>query len=209
MASFSPFSCPPGTALTNIPDNSCPVVWDQIVKMFIFRKGASAPFTVPPASSPTIQTKTNWTTLLTATDNTKVLATPEFSGLVIPKTTKKEEGKGDNSTIDGIGYVVSADPVDLTCIFQNKSATVKDALLKLMSEGNSLQAYFVNRFDQIITKSDGSGIDLYNLFVSDFGSEGYAKRNEFDLSFTLRYGWSFGMADPIGASFSFRSLVNA
>jgi hypothetical protein len=185
------FLCPPGTALSTIPSQACPEVWDQIVKFAFQRKQTTPSFT-----SATIKVAATWTPLLTATDSTKVVITPYIAGVVIPPGEVLKEGGNDNSTINGIPRITGLGFVPVTAQPQSLQAAVRTALQGLGSESalspgfTNIWVYFFNRFNQIIANADGSGFDAYNIMGGDAGTEGLGKLNTMKWGFDLAGGWS-------------------
>lgn len=185
------FSCPPPTALSVIPANTCPENWGQIQKFAIQRKQATPSFT-----SATIKVAATWTPLLTATDSTKIVITPYIAGVVIPPGEVLKEGGNDNTTINGMPRVVGLGFVPVTAQPQSLLPAVRAALLGLGAESSispgftNLWVYFFNQYDQIIANADGSGFDAYNIMGADAGTEGFGKLNTMNWGFDLAGGWS-------------------
>jgi len=194
MGQFNPFVCPLPAALTTPPDTTCPVRFDQIIGVALHRIAGGKAF-----SASTILASATWTPLLAATDNTKVVLTPAFSGFTLPTSEVTIEGENDNSTIGGLGIVEGGNVVRPTGMFRNKSAVAMKAIRSYTTESaNSsaprIEAYFINRFGQIIANSDGSGIPVTNITVSDVSSEGLKKDNMNTFGLSLPYGWSDDVA---------------
>lgn len=187
MVTFAPFTCPAPTALTAIPNNVCPTNFDQIVELVFQRKQASPSF-----DTDTIKASATWTSLAAATNSTKIIKTPKLGGIVFPKASPKIEGENDNLYPDGAGVMVAGDPITVTATLTSKGTATQEALDKLMAEGDGLWVYFINRFGTIFSKADFSGFEVLSVGVSDVGSEGLSKPDQFDIIFKLPYGWSRG-----------------
>lgn len=189
------FSCPPPAFLADVPDQSCPERYDQIVRFFFQRKQSSPSF-----SDTTIKTQATWTPLLSANDDTKIIGSPLVPNVVIPTGEIIKEGGNDNTTINGIPKLGGRSFVGVTAQLQDVEAAVRTALRALASESalqpgfTNLWFYMVNRYNQIIAGSDGSGIEVYNVMVGDVGTEGLNKSNVANLSFDLAPGWSDNVA---------------
>lgn len=185
------FSCPPPTALTTIPAQACPEIWDQWVRFAFQRKQASPSFTAA-----TIKVAATWTPLLTAADSTKIVLTPLMAGIVIPPGEILKEGGNDNSTINGIPRVTGLGFVPITATPQSLQAAVRSAIQALGAESalspgfTNIWMYGINRFGQIIANADGSGFDAYNIMIGDSGTEGFAKLNTNNFGFDMAGGWS-------------------
>jgi hypothetical protein len=189
------FTCPPPSTLATVPTQACPERWDQIVRLLLMRKQASALFTTT-----SILVVATWTPLLTASDGTKVIRTPLLSNMVIPPGELLKEGGNDNTTINGIPRLNGRGHVGVTNQLQDVQASTRAALRALASESalqpgfTNLEAVLVNRFGQLIVDNrSGSnlwGFPLYNFIVGDVGTEGFAKSNIANMSFDLAPGWS-------------------
>ncbi|MBA9078312.1 hypothetical protein [Rufibacter quisquiliarum] len=184
-----PETCTLPSSLTAITLSDCELKLDQIVTFLVQRGQPSNPATPIFGTEAAFKALATWTPLLAATDDTKVVKTPEFSGLVIPSSEGQFEGGGDNSTIDGIAIYKGEGPVDVTGgMFRNLTSTTRQDLLKLVNEPN-LTVYMVNRHGNIFAKSDYNGIPIKNFRLGSTGSEGYNEDNKTPFSFSLQEGW--------------------
>lgn len=188
-------TCPKPEELTDVPAQDCPVDFDQIIMAIFQRNNAAAIFT--PA---TILLLATWTPLLTAEDDTKVVATPKFAELVIPQSAALTQGGNDNTTVAGIPYYTGEGTVEVTAQIPSMSADVKKALKDLSPESivnmlgkTGLTVFFVNRFGQIIANKRGdadiTGFDCFNVRFSTVGSEGFNSKNKNQMGIGLADGW--------------------
>lgn len=190
------FTCPQPTALASAPNPTCPVRFDQIQKMGIRRiSGATALTTATVLLAATI------TPLLSATDNTKLLISPWLSNFIIPNSEPLKEGGNDNTTINGIPKLNGFGFVNVTFQLKNVESTTADAMRALASESansvagtTNLEGFFFTKDGRIVGDNPSStafkGFKLYNFAVSDAGSEGLNKDNNFNCSFDLEPLWS-------------------
>ncbi len=153
--------------------------------------------------------KATLTPLLAATASTKVVLTPTFGGLTFPESVPTYEGQNDNLYPDGAGVLVPGNPVVTQMVFTNKDSATRMALKGLMSEGDGLWFYPVNRFGQIIMHTDGSGIEMLSPGISDMESEGLNKPNRFKLVFSLPYGWSDNLTIVTPTDFAARTILQS
>lgn len=187
-------NCPLASALTAVPETTCPVDFGQIAKIAFQKRQTTSSFTTT-----TIKLLATWTPLLAASDASKVVISPLLSNLIVPKTEILKEGGNDNTTYKGMPKVNGLAPAEVTALLQSISDATKQALQALfpfsqiMPGYTELWAYFLTSDNKVISKSDGSGIDVFSVAVSDLGSEGFAKKNEADLKFFLEGGWSDGV----------------
>jgi hypothetical protein len=188
------FVCPPPATLASIPTQACPERFGQILRIAFQRKQGTSSFT-----SATIKVAGTWTPLLTASDSTKLIITPQTPGIVIPPGEILSEGGNDNTTINGIRTVTGRGYVPVTAQLKDVNAAVRTAIRALFSEsgggfGTNLWAYFITADNLIIANSDGSGVDAYNVIVGDVGTEGFARPNIAHMAFDLAPGWSDSLA---------------
>jgi hypothetical protein len=192
------FSCPPPTVLADIPDQTCPERFDQIVKI-VFQRTQTA----PSFTTASILLQATWTPLLSAVDDTKAVISPLIPNVVIPVGEVLKEGGNDNTTINGIPKLAGRSFAAVTAQLQDAEKDVRAAMRALAAESalipgyTNLWAYFINRFGQVIGVENGGnveGIPVYNLYVGDVGTEGLNKANIANLSFDLAPGWSDNVA---------------
>lgn len=187
--------CPLPSSLVSIPETDCPISFDQIAKIGFQKIQSAASFT-----KTTIALKATWTPLLAADDDTKIVLSPLVLNLVIPASELISEGGNDNTTINGIKNVKGLGSVSPTGQILNISSATKVAIQKLFPftkapcPGSTLLwAYFITSDGRVIFRNTGEGFPIYNLTLSDPGSEGYRQDNKHNLAFDLAGGWSDGM----------------
>lgn len=184
---FGNCACPPPDEIVDIPDNDCPSSILQIQKFILARRKAS---TFTTLLLPKV--KANWTTFLTASDDTKHQVTPFCESVVIPASEPILEGGDDNTTRDGNPIVVGAGQIRVTGLFVELTPAVLVALKSYNCE-NDLMIYFINQLGKIIginpTGTVFTGIPITSWFVSDAGNEGLNTRDKTPVGFNLRYGW--------------------
>lgn len=190
------FVCPKPTALTTIPNPSCPQGLGQIQKVIFQRKSAGWVFDSMAAHD--FLTLASWTPLLTAVNDTKVVVTPFLDSFVIPGTAAITAGGNDNTTINGRKLNVAGAPTTADGEARNISGEIQAALQALSQEGeDAFVAFFINQFNQLIGNDiypghPGeriAGIPVYSVFCGDASNEGFAKDDKTKLTFQLDYGW--------------------
>ena len=195
-------NCPLPAALTAIPQPTCPFRFDQIVRLAFQRRQTAAPF----EALADIQTLLNWTTFKAAIDSTKIVMSPIFSGLVIPKSEGLTTGGNDNTTFAGIREYNGEGAVTVTGMLKNLPAATKRALDLLTQESlagstgiSNLTIYMINRDGYIfcvnpapgeVATTEYWGVPAYNFRVSSVGSEGFNAPNVNDFSFDLQDNWA-------------------
>lgn len=205
-------TCPLPAALTTIPASSCPVKFDQVVKMAFQRSGQTS-F----ADLTALQTLATWTPLLAAVNSTKVIVTPYFASLSFPPSEAQEEGGNDNTTVNGIPVYKGEGFVQITGVFEGLTKAQYQALKKLTQEsfnlsgGTNLTVFFFNRFGQILHDMNGAeprGFALYNFRMATVGSEGYNANNKYNFSMQLSGEWDDNATLTQPTDFSALTLAN-
>jgi hypothetical protein len=190
-------NCPLPAELEDIPDFDCGIRFDQIVKMAFQREGNSFPTL---AGTGGITLEASWTPLLTAADDTKVVVTNYFAGLVIPASEGQFEGGNDNTTIAGIRLYKGENGVTATGTFRNLPSDVRAALRTYSQESLSsigatnLTAYFFTRpgLEKIVAKKVGltyKGIPIYNFRIASIDTQGFNADNIINFTFDLLPDW--------------------
>lgn len=179
--------CPPGDAIVDIPDNDCGFSLLQVQKIIVARRSNSAFATLLLP-----QVLANWTTLLTATDDTKAQITPFVEEFKIPQADPILQGGDDNTTIDGAPIPVGAAQIRAEGKFPEIASTVLEALKAFNCE-RDLMVYLVNQNSMIYginpTGTVFTGIPIRAWFVGDAGNDGLNTRDKAPIGFNLRYNW--------------------
>jgi hypothetical protein len=190
--------CPLPSALVSVPETSCPVSFGQISKVILQQIQDTASVTAT-----TALLKATWTPFLAATDSTKCVLSPLINSFVIPASELISEGGNDNTTINGIRNVKTLGSVTITGQILNITSATKKAMQSLFPFSKSpcpgstlLWAYFLTSDNKLIGKLNGTnleGFPVYNVALSDPGSEGFGKDNIHNFSMDMEGGWSDGM----------------
>ena len=121
--------CPAATAITTIPNVTCPENFGQIQKVAFQRlqqaDGTRNSFT----STNSILLKASWTALLAATDGTKVVVSPYINS---PADSGGDVrlSAGGNDDLGGIAEVLGGNPVQ----FDGQIRSVPQSVIKVMKE---------------------------------------------------------------------------
>ena len=108
-------ACPASAALAAVPTEACLESLGQIQKVLFQRldgvtAGTLNSFTISSANPNLLA---SWTPLLTAADNTKVVASPYINAPVFEPGAAREYG-GGNETLGGIPIIVGREPTTFT-----------------------------------------------------------------------------------------------
>lgn len=189
--------CPPPSEITDIPVPNCIEDFGAITKLLFQRRystGATENLFTIAATNPNVIA--TWTTVLTATDGTKVQASPQVNNSNLEGAEPVTYGGGDAAAF-GLTRIVAQDPSSFTCEFHQQRQDVIEALKNYQSE--ILSVYFVNEFgriagvtDDITTPTTFKGFPIApgTFFVSDKNG---GKRESPDmnmLQFQLYPNWS-------------------
>lgn len=194
-------TCPVGTYMTNIGALTCPESFGQIQKL-LFQRAAQAAGFGTLTSCALLQT---WTTLLTATNSTKVVVTPFIAGFT-PETGKAREFGSGNEVRNGIPIIFGTNPTKVTCkLYEPTSAVV--ANLKAL-ECESVVVGFVNELGyygfeaqtvatgvpstEPVSADELHGFTVQSFHVSDRILGGFDGPDYVEISFSLPANWSTG-----------------
>lgn len=202
--------CPRPSALPALAAGSdCPVNFDQFVRILLQLK-QSAYADVDTATE--LFTASVWTPKFASATATKVIATPLFAGMTLPKSEARFVGSDDNNSIGGVASYAGEKPVTIGGNFYGLDPAVAESLraysqfsLPEVAAGAVLTAYFVNRSGAILCQTNGGGIVIQNWRVGSVGSEGYNARNETPFGLTLLEGWDSNIQfvkPPVSATFN-------
>lgn len=188
--------CPLGT-LPNQIDVTCATDLDQIVKLAFQKPQASAPF----ITADPIGDADNWTALLSASGNTKIVLSPATANVVIASSEPVYIGENSNESVNGLGYYVGENNIRITGELHSPSQDVVDALneLSCFSDvtfgASQLTVYmFVRRIkgvSRVVAKGSSTagsyrGFQIFNFRVSSVGSDGYQTKSKYMFSFDMQ-----------------------
>jgi len=200
--------CPKATYLSSAVTslNPCPVEFGQIQKLIFWRRGQKI------VSLATALKSTTWTTLLTATGDTKALV----CGYVIGKVTPGEprEAGGGNETKDGIPVVIGQNPSAAEFMAIEFDQDVIKALKKLQCE--ALDVLFINENGQFMyadtlyggTASGFYGFPVAGLSVNDLEFGDFDGKDQNKIKFYLPANWSNDAEISAATSFAL-NLINS
>lgn len=200
--------CPKSTTLTSAVTTlyPCPQEIGQIQKLIFWRRANKI------ASVATAIISTTWTTLLTATGNTKALVTSFVAGKIT--AGEPRESGGGNEDVDGIPKVIGNTPsVAEFQLIQQDQDVIKN-LKKLQNE--ALDVIMVNENGQMVyldTQYNGSasgfyGIPVGGLSISDLEFGDFDGKDVNKLKFYLPANWSDNAELTAATAFAL-TLVNS
>jgi hypothetical protein len=148
-----------------------------------------------------IDNETAWTTKLAASGDSKIELSPALANFVIPPSEKAIIGGNDNTTVEGLPYLVGDNNIEVTFEIHSPSQAVINLMdeLSCLSDAtlgkSNLTVFMMSRFirgKSFVIGKAGSGADtyvgipVYNFHISTLGNEGYNSKNKYMGSFTVR-----------------------
>lgn len=122
-------TCPAATALTDIPDVTCPVNFGQIQKVAFQRLKKADGTKNSFSSTASILVKASWAALLVAADATKVVVSP-YINAPADSGGDARMSSGGNDDLGGIPEVLGGNPVQ----FDGQLRAVPQSVIKAMKE---------------------------------------------------------------------------
>lgn len=200
--------CPKSTTLTSAVTTlySCPQEIGQVQKMIFWRRGNSI------ASVATAIKSTTWTTLLTATGNTKALVTSFVVGKITPGEAR--EFGGGNETKDGIPIVIGGQPSVFEGFLYQQDQDVVANLKKLQCE--ALDVILINENGQFVyadTQIGGTtggffGFPIAGMFIGDLETGDFDGADRNKIMFRFPANWSDKLEVSAATNFAL-TLVNS
>lgn len=212
---MSLISCPPGTALPSAANPTCPVQWDQIVKILWRRISGRATLTTV-----TVLTSAAVSPLLSAADATKLVVSPYIANIIIPVQEPIKSGGNDNTTIDGIPRFEGLPFVPITGAYiENADPAVMDTLRVALATESSLngdsniEGFLVTRFGKVVAINPSSttlyGLKMHNIIIGDVASDGLNKTNRYPISWDFPPEFSVGAKQYTPTDYNARTIVNS
>lgn len=187
--------CPVPSQIVDIPVDLCPFDLGQIVKFGITRLYSSGT-TLNSIAYSDADNLASWSSLITATGNTKVQFSPLIGNWLTDPQDANIAGEG-NETPDGVGIVTSLGKTDVTYNLLQPHPSIAAALKSYVSEGINLGVYLVNNAGKIIAKADSSTspttvypIPIRKYFLNDRAVGGLDNFDTHPGGWTFLPGWS-------------------
>ena len=181
--------CPLLPALANTPPVECPENLGQWIKLAFQRKSADFSF----ATEITAALLVNWTPLIGAVDDDKIVLTHFFSNHLVPQAEPITEGGGDNTTIDGVEDLLGYGPITVTGTFRDVPNDHITALKLFRCENTNI--FPINNNGRILAKQPGGAgnpvfpIPIATWSISDAASQGLNTRDKANFRYSFVDGW--------------------
>lgn len=202
--------------LATVPAGSCINTLDQTQRIAFQVQQSTPSFISANTGTGSYALQATWTPLLAATNATKIILTPIITGLTIPPNEVLEDT--NENFINGLPQHLGFGNVTITGQFLNADPAVIEALrgnLTSQSGQNagitSIWAYLLGKNKRVTGVTSGSnlaGIPMYNITISDVGSEGLRKQNIHNFRAVVPAEWSANLKTLV-ASFDPIALANA
>jgi hypothetical protein len=192
--------CPLAPELTDIPSFDCPENFDQVEKIVLFREQAESGLDWF-GTETDLQTEADWDVLLAKTDAEKIMMPPFINNVVIPQSEEQTEGRNDNTTIGGIELYLGESFTKVTGDLKGAPSDVKRAMKKLTQYSlaetglSNLKGMLLLRNNRVLftyTEADQTiprGFYVFNMSISDTGSEGLNAKNVNGVRWAFECGW--------------------
>ena len=203
-----PYDQPLPAAFTAITQSAIPFRLDQIVRFFFQQLPTVSTFT-----QTTAKVKANWDTAIAASDNTKIIYSPVFSGMKIPPSAPLEIGANTNATFAGIGELYDEGTIRVSGTFRSKDAPSMLSMQQLTQYslqntvgGSNLGLWMVNKDGYIFGNAfatPATAFDpfmVYNFRTSARGSEGLNAPDLMDFTFDMLPTWDSNLVAVIPTS---------
>ena len=181
-------SCTPPAMLTTITQAACKVKTGAVAHILFQRKGFrfNGTGTTPNA----IEALASWTPLMTATNDTKVVKSPQLLGLTAPQG----EATTTDDTLDGSPEVIDFPGVQATGRYADLPGDVITQIKELEKEADGQLVVYLATLDQRIAAhkvADNvyTGISIRALAIGDPGIGGRGQRDEGTFNFNFKAGY--------------------
>lgn len=156
------------------------------------------------ATQADLMLKANWDTLIAATDATRVILSPPFSGTKISPSKPLQTNPDTNNTYRGLPVYFGEGTAEFSATFLDVDASVLDAFFSVvspftMSNGlgdNVAVGYWSNNDGQIFSTPTWGGLPCINFSDRTRGSDGLNSSDMVPFSFYLTPNWDGGDTLP-------------
>jgi len=191
--------CPLGAEITDLGNQVCPVTFGLINKVAFQRLGTPFP------TEGDLQTQGDWTTLLAASDDTKVQVSPKFASTEITPTEPITFGGDDNTTPDGETLIVGETTPTFTALFQDLDPDIKLQLIQFSCESNLGVYLFTDA--GVIVHNSLSPFPMRAFFMGSRGLGGRTEPNQSQMQFNMDIAWDNLLQTTI-PNFDVHALTN-
>jgi len=192
-------TCPAPSQIPDIPVVACPTDLGQIQKFGLQRLYSSGT-TLNSQTAANFVLAATWTTLLGATDSTKVQFSPLIGNVIFTPAEPNRAGEGPE-TPDGTGVITSLGKTPVTFELIQPHPSIGKALKLYLSEGYNLGIYLVNQDGKMICKVDDPTtptvcypIPIRSWFLTDRTGSNIDSYDKQPGGWTFLPGWSDNLA---------------
>lgn len=190
--------CPAGASLPDVPAITCSESFGQVQKVAFQRllkvDGSKNCFT----SKGAITIIASWTTLLSASDSTKVVVSPYIQAPTAEAGAARTFG-GGNETLGGVEEIIGREPTPFTGVIRKAPQAVIKALKEMQCEGDNLGIFIFDENGAIgAIKGDADGtyypIPIRSLFIGDKTLGGLEAPDSNAIQWSFLPNWSDDLA---------------
>lgn len=190
--------CPAGTVLPDIPVSNCPESFGQIQKVAFQRlmkdDGNKNSFMGK------ITILASWTSLLSASDSTKIVVSPYIQAPTAEAGAARTFG-GGNETLGGVEEIIGREPTPFTGVIRRAPQKVIKALKEMQCEswGDNLGIFIFDENGAIGAIKGGTDdvyypIPIRSLFIGDKTLGGLEAPDSNAIKWTFLPNWSDDLA---------------
>lgn len=201
--------CPAGTVLPDIPVSNCPESFGQIQKVAFQRLYKSNGEKNSFNAGAGIEKEASWTSLLSATDDTKIVISPYIQAPTAEAGAARTFG-GGNETLGGVEEIVGREPTPFTGVMRKLPQKIIKALKELQCEswGDNLGVYLfdengvIGAIQDATTTTTHYPIPIRSLFIGDKTLGGYEAPDSNNIQWTFLPNWSDDLAIIVPEAFN-------
>jgi hypothetical protein len=172
--------------------------FNQIVRIAVQLAGTN--FT----DAASMMLKSNWDALIAATDETRIILSPPFSGSKVSPSKIIETSADSNDSYRGLPIYFGEGTTMFEGLFNDVDAAVLDAFFNTVAEfsmgngigTNALVAYLVNNDGHIFSTPTFGGLPCINLSGRSRGSDGLNTSDKTAFNFYMPPNWDSGDTLP-------------
>lgn len=195
--------------MPDIPVSNCPESFGQIQKVAFQRLYKSNGEKNSFNAGAGIEKEASWTSLLSATDDTKIVISPYIQAPTAEAGAARTFG-GGNETLGGVEEIVGREPTPFTGVMRKLPQKIIKALKELQCEswGDNLGVYLfdengvIGAIQDATTTTTHYPIPIRSLFIGDKTLGGYEAPDSNNIQWTFLPNWSDDLAIIVPEAFN-------
>lgn len=195
--------------MPDIPVSNCPESFGQIQKVAFQRLYKNSVEKNSFKADVSIEKKASWMSLLTASDDTKIVISPYIQAPTAEAGAARTFG-GGNETLGGIEEIMGREPTSFTGVMRKLPQKIIKALKELQCEswGDNLGVYLFDENGAIGAIQDAQTTTTYypipirSLFIGDKTLGGYEAPDSNNIQWVFLPNWSDDLAIIVPEGFN-------